>query len=82
MFPFYCRSNVTVPEKFRRMVESLRADVVQGVGVKVLERVYDIMEREDDADRALQLKNHLGDKYDPYGLKIQQLKFFEDNSKF
>ncbi|NP_001072768.1 serine/threonine-protein kinase Nek4 [Xenopus tropicalis] len=73
---------LTVPEKFRRMVEALRADVVQGVGVKLLERVYDIMECEDETARELQLQNQLGDKYAPYSLKIQQLKFFEDHSKF
>ncbi|NP_001084575.1 NIMA-related kinase 4 S homeolog [Xenopus laevis] len=73
---------LTVPEKFRRMVEALRADVVQGVGVKLLETVYDIMECDDETDREVQLKDHLGDKYTPYSLKIRQLKFFEDNSKF
>lgn len=39
------------PEKVRRLVEILRADVVQGLGVKLLEKVYDIMEEEDEQKR-------------------------------
>nr|XP_048713726.1 glycosyltransferase 8 domain-containing protein 1 isoform X10 [Caretta caretta] len=39
------------PEKIRRMVEILRSDVVQGLGVKLLEKVYDIMEEDDELKR-------------------------------
>lgn len=35
----------------RRMVEVLRSDVVRGLGVKLLERVYSIMEEEDEVKR-------------------------------
>lgn len=74
--------NLTVPEKFRRMIEVLRADVVQGLGVKVLEEVYNVMEEEDDKLKELHLQKFLGEKYNNYNLKVRQLKFFEDNSRF
>lgn len=38
-------------EKVRRLVEILRADVVQGLGVKLLEKVYDVMDEEDEQKR-------------------------------
>jgi len=41
------------------MVEVLRSDVVRGLGVKLLERVYSIMEEEDEMKRevnALQIR--------------------------
>lgn len=40
-----------VPYKIRRMVEILRSDVVQGLGVKLLEKVYRIMEEDDEVKR-------------------------------
>ncbi|XP_054832920.1 serine/threonine-protein kinase Nek4 isoform X2 [Eublepharis macularius] len=39
------------PEKIRRLIEILRADVVQGLGVKLLEKVYDVMEEDDEQKR-------------------------------
>lgn len=42
---------LSVPDKIRRMVEILRADVVQGLGVKLLEKVYSIMEEDDEVKR-------------------------------
>lgn len=42
---------LSVPCKIRRMVEILRSDVVQGLGVKLLEKVYRIMEEDDEAKR-------------------------------
>ncbi|KAM4687234.1 serine/threonine-protein kinase Nek4-like [Rhinophrynus dorsalis] len=74
--------HLTVPEKFRRMVEALRADVVQELGVKLLEKVYDDLEEEDESERELRLKRHLGHRYSNFSLKIRQLKFFEENSTF
>ncbi|KAM5148276.1 serine/threonine-protein kinase Nek4 isoform 2-T2 [Mantella aurantiaca] len=74
--------NLTVPQKFHRMIEILRADVVKGLGVKVLEQVYNVMDEEDDRQKDLHLQKILGEKYDNYNLKVQQLKFFEENSKF
>lgn len=35
-------------EKIRRIVEVLRADVIQGLGVQLLEQVYDLLEAEED----------------------------------
>ncbi|XP_072203622.1 serine/threonine-protein kinase Nek4 isoform X2 [Excalfactoria chinensis] len=67
------------PEKMRRMVEVLRSDVVQGLGVKLLERVYSIMEEEDERKRELQLREHMGDKYVSYGVKARHLKVLEEN---
>ncbi|NXX71347.1 NEK4 kinase, partial [Spizella passerina] len=70
-----------VPFKIRRMVEILRSDVVQGLGVKLLEEVYRIMEEEDEAKRELQLREHMGDKYVSYSAKARHLKFLEENVK-
>ncbi|KAM3915087.1 serine/threonine-protein kinase Nek4 [Leptodactylus fuscus] len=74
--------NLTVPEKFRRMIEALRRDVLQELGVKVLEEVYNVMDEQDDNVRELHLQKILGDKYSNYNLKVRQLKFFEENRKF
>ncbi|XP_069499267.1 serine/threonine-protein kinase Nek4 [Ambystoma mexicanum] len=71
-----------VSEKVRRTVESLRIDVVQGLGVKLLEKVYDIMNEEDEALREEHLQEHMGEKYANYGVKVRQLKFFEENVRF
>ena len=38
-------------EKIRRIVEVLRADVIQGLGIQLLEQVYDILEEEDELER-------------------------------
>ncbi|XP_063796688.1 serine/threonine-protein kinase Nek4 [Pseudophryne corroboree] len=73
--------NVTVSEKFRRVIEALRADVVQGLGVKLLEEVHVVMNKKDERQKELQLQKLLGEKYDDYNPKIHQLKFFEDNFK-
>ncbi|NXB77967.1 NEK4 kinase, partial [Donacobius atricapilla] len=70
-----------VPYKIRRMVEILRSDVVQGLGVKLLEKVYRIMEEDDEAKRELQLREHMGDKYVSYSAKARHLKFLEENMK-
>ncbi|XP_023791270.1 serine/threonine-protein kinase Nek4 isoform X2 [Cyanistes caeruleus] len=70
-----------VPYKIRRMVEILRSDVVQGLGVKLLEKVYRIMEEDDEAKRELQLREHMGDKYISYSAKARHLKFLEENVK-
>ncbi|XP_064422194.1 serine/threonine-protein kinase Nek4 isoform X3 [Latimeria chalumnae] len=73
---------VSVSEKIRRTIEALRADVVQGLGVKLLERVYDIMEEDDEIQKEC-LREHMGEKkYDEYSLKARQLKFLEDNAHF
>ncbi|XP_030358005.1 serine/threonine-protein kinase Nek4 isoform X1 [Strigops habroptila] len=73
---------LSVPNKIRRMVEILRSDVVQGLGVKLLEKVYSIMEEEDEVKRELQLREHMGDKYASYSAKARHLKFLEENVKF
>ncbi|NXC35666.1 NEK4 kinase, partial [Campylorhamphus procurvoides] len=72
---------LTVPDKIRRMVEILRSDVVQGLGVKLLEKVYRIMEDDDEVKRELQLREHMGDKYVSYSAKARHLKFLEENVK-
>ncbi|XP_066051533.1 serine/threonine-protein kinase Nek4 isoform X2 [Chamaea fasciata] len=68
-----------VPYKIRRMVEILRSDVVQGLGVKLLEKVYRIMDENDEAKRELQLREHMRDKYVTYSAKARHLKFLEEN---
>ncbi|KAM9182167.1 serine/threonine-protein kinase Nek4 [Mergus octosetaceus] len=70
------------PKKIRRLVEILRSDVVQGLGVKLLEKVYSIMEEDDEVKRELQLREHMGDKYTSYSAKARHLKFLEENVKF
>ncbi|NXT28512.1 NEK4 kinase, partial [Syrrhaptes paradoxus] len=73
---------LSVPDKIRRMVEILRFDVVQGLGVKLLEKVYSIMEEDDEVKRELQLREQMGDKYASYSAKARHLKFLEENVKF
>ncbi|XP_077678314.1 serine/threonine-protein kinase Nek4 isoform X7 [Eretmochelys imbricata] len=70
------------PEKISRMVEILRSDVVQGLGVKLLEKVYDIMEEDDELKRELHLREHMREKYTNYSVKARHLKFLEENVKF
>ncbi|KAK9406273.1 serine/threonine-protein kinase Nek4 [Crotalus adamanteus] len=69
------------PQNIRRLVEILRADVVQGIGVKLLEKVYDAMEEEDEQKRELCLRKLMGEKYTSYSMKARHLKFLEDNVK-
>ncbi|XP_069566581.1 serine/threonine-protein kinase Nek4 [Brachyistius frenatus] len=67
------------PAKIRRAIEHLRTDVVKGLGIKLLNRVLEIMEEEDDAKRELCLRDQMGDeKYQSYAVMVRQLKFFED----
>ncbi|XP_061864454.1 serine/threonine-protein kinase Nek4 isoform X2 [Colius striatus] len=73
---------LSFPDKIRRMVEILRSDVVQGLGVKLLEKVYSIMEEDDELKREAQLREHMGDKYGSYSAKARHLKFLEENVKF
>ncbi|XP_073681765.1 serine/threonine-protein kinase Nek4 isoform X2 [Garra rufa] len=69
----------TGPAKVRRVIEHLRTDVVKGLGVKLLDRVLDIMQEEDEDKREHLLQEHMGEeKYKHYAMKVQQLKFFED----
>ncbi|XP_058931976.1 serine/threonine-protein kinase Nek4 isoform X5 [Kogia breviceps] len=77
-------SGAIVPgsEKIRRIVEVLRADVIRGLGIQLLEQVYDILEEEDELEREVCLQEHMGEKYVTYNVKARQLKFFEDNVKF
>nr|KAF6335543.1 NIMA related kinase 4 [Pipistrellus kuhlii] len=69
-------------EKIRRIVEILRADVIQGLGIQLLEQVYDLLEEEDELKREVRLQKHMGEKYTTYSVKARQLKFFEENVNF
>ncbi|KAM5231110.1 serine/threonine-protein kinase Nek4-like isoform 1-T1 [Hipposideros larvatus] len=69
-------------EKIRRIVEVLRADVIQGLGIQLLEQVYDLLEEEDELEREVRLQEHMGEKYMTYSVKARQLKFFEENVNF
>ncbi|XP_043978294.1 serine/threonine-protein kinase Nek4 isoform X2 [Gambusia affinis] len=67
------------PAKVRRAIERLRTDVVKGLGVKLLDKVLEIMEEEDEVKRELCLRDQMGDeKYQAYAVMVRQLKFFED----
>lgn len=39
------------PAKIRRAIEHLRTDVVKGLGVKLLDKVLEILDEEDEAKR-------------------------------
>nr|XP_055130277.1 serine/threonine-protein kinase Nek4 isoform X5 [Symphalangus syndactylus] len=69
-------------EKIRRLVEVLRTDVIRGLGVQLLEQVYDLLEEEDEFEREVRLQEHMGEKYTTYSVKARQLKFFEENMNF
>ncbi|XP_043563807.1 serine/threonine-protein kinase Nek4-like isoform X2 [Chiloscyllium plagiosum] len=74
---------LSVPEKIKRTIQALRTDVVKGLGVKLLEKVYNIMEDADEKRREECLQEHMGEElYQNYSMKVQQLKFFEDHSNF
>lgn len=54
MFPVFVAAHLAVipgSEKIRRIVEVLRADVIQGLGIQLLEQVYDLLEEEDELER-------------------------------
>ncbi|XP_012886177.1 PREDICTED: serine/threonine-protein kinase Nek4 [Dipodomys ordii] len=69
-------------ERIRRIIEILRADVIQALGVQLLEQVYDLLEEEDELQREVRLQEHMGEKYTTYSAKARQLKFFEENMNF
>lgn len=69
-------------EKIRRILEVLRADVIQGLGVQLLEQVYDLLDEEDEMEREVHLREHMGEKYTTYSVKARQLKFFEEHVNF
>ncbi|KAH0630051.1 hypothetical protein JD844_012637 [Phrynosoma platyrhinos] len=69
------------PEKIKRLVEILRADVVQGLGVTLLEKVYDVLEEDDEHKREMYLRELMGEKYTSYSMKARHLKFLEENVK-
>ncbi|MBN3318708.1 NEK4 kinase, partial [Atractosteus spatula] len=67
------------PAKIKRVIECLRTDAVKGLGVKLLDKVLDIMEEDDEVKRELHLREQMGeDKYKQYAVMVRQLKFFED----
>lgn len=45
------KGSTSGPAKIRRAIEHLRTDVVKGLGVKLLDRVLEIMEEEDETKR-------------------------------
>ncbi|KAL2090718.1 hypothetical protein ACEWY4_012981 [Coilia grayii] len=78
-FNDFCAGDTSGPAKIRRAVEQLRTDVVKGLGVKLLDRVLDIMQEEDEEKREQHLREEMGEeKYTAYAVMVHQLKFFED----
>ncbi|XP_012627012.2 serine/threonine-protein kinase Nek4 isoform X1 [Microcebus murinus] len=75
-------ANMPGSEKIKRIVEVLRADVIQGLGVQLLEQVYDLLEEEDELEREVRLRDHMGEKYTSYSVKARHLKFLEENVNF
>lgn len=73
------KGSTSGPAKIRRIIENLRTDVLKGLGIKLLDRVLEIMEEEDENKRELCLRNQMGDeKYQTYAVMVRQLKFLED----
>ncbi|XP_051966929.1 serine/threonine-protein kinase Nek4-like [Xyrauchen texanus] len=69
----------TGPAKIRRVIEHLRTDVVKGLGVKLLDRVLDIMQEVDEDKIEHLMQQQMGEeKYKLYAEKVQQLQFFEE----
>lgn len=50
-------------EKIRRIIEALRAVVIQGLWIQLLEHVYDIFEEDDELERDVHLHEHMEEKY-------------------
>ncbi|KAI5093641.1 serine/threonine-protein kinase Nek4 isoform X1 [Silurus meridionalis] len=74
-----CSDDSSRLAKIRRAVAQLRIDLVKGLGVKLLDKVLDIMKEEDEDKRDVMLRQQMGEE--PYRLfivKVWQLKFFED----
>lgn len=46
-----CKGSKSGPAKIRRAIELLRTDVVKGLGVKLLDKVLEILEKEEDDDK-------------------------------
>ncbi|KAK6480702.1 serine/threonine-protein kinase Nek4-like [Huso huso] len=71
--------DTSVTAKIRRTIESVRTNAVKGLGVKLLDKVLEIMEEDDEHRRELCLREHMGEhKYREYAVMVRQLKFFED----
>lgn len=49
------------PAKVHRAIEHLRTNVVKGLGVKLLDRVLDIMEEDDEDKREVRIQNDIHD---------------------
>lgn len=49
------------PAKVHRAIEHLRTNVVKGLGVKLLDRVLDIMEDDDEDKREVRIENDIHD---------------------
>ncbi|XP_069793291.1 serine/threonine-protein kinase Nek4 isoform X2 [Narcine bancroftii] len=65
---------VSVPAKIKRTVEALRIDVLKGLGVKLLEKVYNIMEDDNETRREENLQEHMGEElYQNYSMKFSLL---------
>ncbi|MFT7800713.1 serine/threonine-protein kinase Nek4 [Arapaima gigas] len=66
---------ISGPAKIRKAIEHLRTDVVKGLGIKLLDRVLDIMEEDDEEQREATMGE---EDYKAYAVMVRQLKFFED----
>uniref|UniRef100_A0A8C5XHV3 non-specific serine/threonine protein kinase n=1 Tax=Microcebus murinus TaxID=30608 RepID=A0A8C5XHV3_MICMU len=66
-------ANMPGSEKIKRIVEVLRADVIQGLGVQLLEQVYDLLEEEDELEREVSIP--LAVEHTFYSFKVIELCF-------
>ncbi|XP_030829270.1 serine/threonine-protein kinase Nek4 isoform X2 [Strongylocentrotus purpuratus] len=73
--------NATMTTSGRLMdrIAMLRKDIMQGIGIELLTKAYELLEKDDDEDTEAQLLQLLGrEKFEIYGGKIWQLKFCEE----
>ncbi|XP_039626400.1 serine/threonine-protein kinase Nek4 isoform X3 [Polypterus senegalus] len=79
LFSEFPSDSTSAHAKIKRTIESMRTNIMNGIGVKLLDKVLDIMEEVDDDQREVRLQEHLGEeKYREYAVMVKQLKFLED----
>eukprot|EP00057_Strongylocentrotus_purpuratus_P019087 XP_011673561.1 PREDICTED: serine/threonine-protein kinase Nek4-like [Strongylocentrotus purpuratus] len=70
---------MTTSGRLMDRIAMLRKDIMQGIGIELLTKAYELLEKDDDEDTEAQLLQLLGrEKFEIYGGKIWQLKFCEE----
>lgn len=74
---FLPKGSTSGPAKIRRAIEKLRTDVVKGLGVKLLDRVLEIMEEEDENKREVRFKENGFDKFNTRGVTFKTFQLHQ-----